>query len=589
MSINDSFIAYFLFVLLILVFIAFNSGTLWNKFKYSKLKDLIFYLNQWDILKIISNFYLNINIIYRKSFWIIFGFLCFAFGFHTICFMWGNHDWWLVEGTTLPWEGRAFEGRYAVYLFKKIFLNNTYLPLLYDFITFVILSLNAILLCIYWKLKKKVIYFVLCGLILTMQPFTLAMLFYIHMGPEVFMGITFVILALIISEKIISEKNSLITKIILSLLSITLINLSLAMYPVLINTIAVVLVGRIFIQSLDWNGSKEQFKICFRPYLVSITNIVLGILSYKIMVSYAIETNLDRYNTQILPLNELQERLLVLLKQSFNHLYDYGYPFISQGALWVFSAFFFLLFIYSCSKGTPRQKACRLFLLLSSLFTTQVAMLIANYYMEDPRIELFGLVFFQTLIAVCVFTQFKDLRNISVIIFSSIVFMFLINDLDCLRVWKLGFDAEKMLWNRITMRLENNPEFNVKKKYNILFVGKTTDDSMRIKFYNNEKTSVPSDELLYFSYNLSKLESLAFYYPVNFISQYFSPEMQDKKAYYEQLKRLYDAGILDKAKAWPDENGLIVWDDIILYVTDEKILEDYKKQLQEEYGVKNAD
>ena len=43
------------------------------------------------------------------------------------------------------------------------------------------------------------------------------------------------------------------------------------------------------------------------------------------------------------------------------------------------------------------------------------------------------------------------------------------------------------------------------------------------------------------------------------------------------------AGILDKAKVWPNKNGLIVWQDIILYVTDEKVLNNYKKQLEEEY------
>ena len=173
------------------------------------LKRLVNGLNKKDIIQAIAENYRNVDVIYRRAFWIIFGVLCFAFGFHAIQFMWGNHDFKFVGAFyPLAWSGRAFEGRYAVYLFKKLFLDGICSPFVYDVITFLFLALNAVLLCIYWKLERRVIYFVLCGLILTVQPFTLIMMYYVHMLPETFIGVTLVLIALMLTEKIAFGKGS---------------------------------------------------------------------------------------------------------------------------------------------------------------------------------------------------------------------------------------------------------------------------------------------------------------------------------------------------------------------------------------------
>ena len=220
--------------------------------------------NRSDVLQVIAKSYSDVDVVYRRAFWIIFGVLCFAFGFHAIQFMWGNHDWNFVGNfNLLPWDQRFFEGRYAIYLFKKAFLRGVYLPLIYDVVSFLFLALNAVLLCTYWKLEKRVAYFVLCGLILTAQPFTLSMMYYVHMLPEVFIGVTFVLIALVLGDKIAFEKSSRVRKVVFPLISIILINLSLAAYPVLINTIAVVFIGRLLVQSFEWDGSWRHFKSRF--------------------------------------------------------------------------------------------------------------------------------------------------------------------------------------------------------------------------------------------------------------------------------------------------------------------------------------
>ena len=550
------------------------------------LKRLVNELSKKDIVQVIAENYRNVDVVYRRAFWIIFGVLCFAFGFHAIQFMWGNHDWGIVLS---PRNTRYFmlTERYALFSFKNTVLGGTYLPLIYDVVSFLFLVLNAVLLCIYWKLEKRVAYFVLCGLILTVQPFTLSMMYYVHMLPEVFVGVTFALIALMLGEKIAFDKNSRTRKVVFSLLSIVLINLSLAMYPVLINTIAVAFVGRLLVQSFGWDGSWKRLKSYFVPFAISVVNIVLGIVLYKTMLSFVFPPRADRYNAQTLHFSQFPERIWTLFKQSFHQLYEYPYPFISQAVLWIFLCFTILIALHICLTGNIKQKIVRLILLGGALFATQSAMMIAKYHIIDGRIELFGLAVFETLVTVLVFTNLQKMHNLSILAATGVVWVSIVNDLDCLRVWKLGFDAEKMLWNRVMARMENQKDFDVNRKYDIVQIGAPI--SLRSRFY---RKSYPSngfhdhaENLLSFSYDArwDLFHAHEFYYQTDFRGERPRPDRPNDPKYKAQLKRLWEAGILDKASAWPHENGLIVWKDVILFVTDAKALENCKKQLTKEF------
>ena len=543
-------------------------------------------MHKGDIIETVFKVYSNIDVTYRRAFWVIFSVLCFVFGFHTIQFMWGNHDWEMCARLQ-NWGEYTWIGRYALTSFKKIFLNSIYLPIINDVVTFLFLSLNAVLLCVYWKLPKRIAYLVLCGLILTVQPFTLALMWFVHMIPETFVGASFALTALIISEKTAFGQASLMRKVGFTILSILLINLSLAMYPVLLNIITVAFVGRLLVQSFEWDGSWEECKSHFAPFAVSVLNIVLGVLSYKVMLTWVFQPA-EFYNTQTLSLDRLPERLLILLKQSFHQLYEYNYPFISQAVLWVFLCFTILVALYICLTGNFKQKIVRLILLGGALYATQTAMIIANTHMIAARVELFGLVVFETLMAVLIFTKLKKIHNLTVIVTTGVIWVSVINDLDCLRVWKLGFDAEKMLWNRVLARMEEQTGFNAYKKYKIIQVGLPI--SMRPRFYEKSLPSVPFHDwgfsLLTASYDFpapGRFCSYEFYYPTAFRDgERFHPDIKNTR-YKAQLKRLWEAGVLDRACAWPHKNGIIVWKDIILFITDAVLLEKYKKQLAQEF------
>lgn len=569
--------AVFAFLYFLIVF------SLLPKSLIQKLRLFLEKFNQKDLLQIIQNAYFGVDPFLRRSFWIIFACLCFAFGFHTTEYMFGNHDWQYLTYDTRSWSHFAMMGRYALNVVKETFLGNTYLPVVYDVVTFLFMALNAVLLCVYWRLEKRLAYFVLCGLILTAQPFTLTLIYYIHMIPETFMGVTFLLAGLLISEKIGFENQPRKKKMTNCFLAIVLFNLSLAMYPVLINTLAVAFMGRLLIQSFKWDGSLKQFKTLLMPYKVTALNIVLGIVLYKGLLAFMFPVQ-DLYNTQTLPLAQLPDRILVLLSQSIRQLCGYDYPFISQLVLHLFLILTFVLAVYICSEKNKWSKGLRLLLLAAALFATQTSMIIAQNHIIEARVELFGLVVYETLVAVLFFKEFKKISNICLVAFGMAAFISIINDLDCLRVWKLGFDAEKMLWNRVLTRLEMQENFNPNFKYKIVQIGEPI--AMRPKYFGSYSKDFVGGAPggLTFAYDASwdVFHAYEFYYPTNFRqTPSINPETDDK-VYLAELKRLYDAGVLDKAQAWPHPKGLIVLDDVILYVTDQKALEKYKQKFLEE-------
>lgn len=437
------------------------------------------------------------------------------------------------------------------------------------------------LLCKYWRLEKRVIYYVLCGLVLTAQPFTLGMMYFVHMTPEVFIGVTCVLVALLLSEKVASLGVSSMGKIVYSLIAIVLINFALATYPVLLNTIAVAFVGKLLIQSFDWDGSRRQLKFYAGISMISAAHVIFGIALYKLVIIFVFPT-IRFYNTEMLPLAQVPERLVVLFKQCIHQLCEYDFPFITQWCLWIFLGLTILLALYICFTGNFKQKVVRLLLLFGSLLGTQTAMGTAKLCFPATRVELFGLVVFEVLVLVMVFKQIRKLRNVSVIAGSCFIFASIIADLDCLRVWKLGFDAEKMLWNRVLARLEIQKGFDPAKKFDIVEVGRTI--SMRPRYYVGGHHA-HTTHLLDHSYdpNFSVFAAQEFFYPAPFRKGCFSSYMgQKRKGYEARLKRLYEAGVLQRAEVWPKPNGLMVWKDIILFVTDGVELNNYREKFERE-------
>ena len=160
-----------------------------------------FYLIKTESLpQILYQSYKNINPLYRHTFWIVFIACNVVFGFHTIHFLWGNHDW----GAVLDGYGMFVEkytGRYTQNVISMFLQDEKLLPILNNILGFVGITLASVLLCAYLNLPKKLYIWVIVGFVLTLTPFTLTRMYYAYQFSGLFIAVAIGILGFVLAKK----------------------------------------------------------------------------------------------------------------------------------------------------------------------------------------------------------------------------------------------------------------------------------------------------------------------------------------------------------------------------------------------------
>lgn len=574
---------FILFCCFALMFVLFSS--LFLGIKICLLKSKVYKNRDWG--KAIISGYQSIDPVYRKSFWIVFLIINIVFGFHTVTFMWGNHDWNTVQSYD-AWNKWSYMGRYAGNWIKYILLGGAYLPVVSNVLAFAGLALTAVLLCIYWKAEKKILPFVLCGLVLSIQPYTLEWLYYVNALPDFLIMPALMVTGFILADKSV-EIVSIRKKIFLNLIAVAFMNFGLATYPSLLNLLAVVLTGSIMLDVLRQDGETGLNQI-IKKKSAAVIDVVLACFLFKavlICLAYAKILSPSVYTIQSLPLNQIPHRIIECVKAAFSQMYWYKFIFISNTVTMIFALLFILsLICILFSKKELRQKVLALVLFFGALIATKSDSMISNQpHFVEPRIDLFGLVYFQVLILVVLFEAPQAFKNMAVMLSVVVAWISAVNDSYVLRAWKLGFEAEKMMWNRMLYRLETQPEFDANKTYTLIQIGHFS--GAREKFIPKIAKKIVAGGMGGHVYDphWRPFSAHQAFYPVELqIKQKFNSiqfSVLSNDSYRKVMEDLYKNGVLQKAKAWPKENSLIVYKDIILVVADEAALEKILKEIDD--------
>ena len=531
----------------------------------------------------IASGYKSIDPVYRKAFWIVFGIINFVFCFHTVTFMWGNHDWGFIYDS-ISWKADLYMGRYSAHWIKNIFLDGRYLPVISNVLTFAGLALTSVLLCIYWKVKKNVLAFVLCGLALSIQPFTLEWLYYVSALPDLYIMPAFVITGFILADSSV-ETGSIRKKICLNLMAVAFMNFGLGTYPPFLNILAVVFTGAVTLELIRGMSLTQTVK----SKSAALLDIVLACLSYKAVLIYSEKAGIlspSMYTIQSLPLKEMPQRIVKCVKAAIEQLFTYDFPFMPNAIAVIFTVLLGLAIINILSgKENIRKKALVFVMLAGALLATKSAAIIAkSEQFFVPRIDAFGLIYFRVLTIAVLFEAGRiTYRNITIFLTSVSLWISAVNDFRAQNVWKQGFEAEKMRWNRMLFRLETQDAFDPDETYDIVQIGNFS--GARKNFYAPQKAKRGSSGLLGHSYDpkWSPFRAQKFFYSdvlktnLHFNSIYAG----DNREYIDAITDLYAAGVLQKAQAWPKENSLIVYKNIILLVADEKELEAILEKMEQ--------
>ncbi len=543
-----------------------------------------------DFVDFISQKYREISENDRKIFWSIFLVLNFMFIFHTINYLWGHDDWWAINFQTNI-DASFFNGRFGSYFLKTIFFQGQLLPVINNVFAFLGFTLGAISLLKYWELDNKVKYFVIAGLMFVCSPFTNAWLHFQHSIIESLWLILFIVVGLNFAIKYkITER---LRYFVCNFVSIFLFLLCLSIYQPCLNAVMVILFGKLFIKSIE--GKFKELVFIFRN---SIVNVCISLFLYFVIYKICQTRNIidsALYNQQFANNISIFTQLKSAFMAIFIELYNYE-KILMPSIITKLFAIIVVLALCVCVKKVLTEKTDVLkklfvssFVLFLMLFTSQIVQIASEYNVFGaPRIVFFGTWIVHIFLLVLVFKYANiKVKNIVYLICLVLFFNYITVNFVSQKSFKFGTIAEVFRINRVTERIEQNKNFEPNKAYKLLVVGEF--QPIRKNYVGKFNGSfawefadasiipnyAPADALTFYNDELN-VNELFIYNPYRFESEAKKSlaKLHENKIVIQKIKKH-----LKELESWPDENCIIIDDDLIIFVIDKVSLEQLKQDL----------
>lgn len=431
-----------------------------------------------DIIELVKKSFAKIDEIDKKTFLWIFVALNVMFIFHTINFLFGNHDWWAIKDG-VQWDTFFFNGRFSATAIKMILLNGQVLPILNNLIAFFFYALGSVLLLNYWNAPKNILQRVLIGFVLTLTPFTNVWLWFAYHTIENLSIPFFVTLGLILTIK---NFDNIYCAILQKVLSVVFLTLALGIYPSAIVNILTIFSCKFLLDNLS-DGIFE-FKRVFLKHKWSFINIALSFISYKLILLYMGYKNLlaDVINIQSAGIEQILQNILPAMKAAFQQMFNYRFICMPQNITILFAVLFVLLILFGIynvlvSKSSKIDKLKKIIiysiLALAPLFATKVASILAlKNVFYSIRIDIYGLVFLRGMIVLLLFKYGNNfIKNITYLLVVAILWISLIANFVCQKSLKLAHTSEFMRMNRMIQELYLNKDFVKGKGYKLISIG----------------------------------------------------------------------------------------------------------------------
>ena len=526
-------------------------------------KKIIHLCNDYDWAEECVKFYQSIPLVYRRSFWVLFGFINLAFLFHTMHFMWGNEDWGAIRSVINHDEGIQ-KGTFSAYWLQELIFDGKILPVANNLWAFAGLSLSAVLLAVYWNLPQRVLPIVVAGLLFAVTPYTLSVLYFVKTSLGLCWQPVLALVALMLAEK---HPLSDIRTYICNIVSVLLFLVALGTYMPIINFIALAILGRIFLKTVYADIS---IKDVAKRSLQGLANFTAALLIYWLILFLLEETGQLKQsgiNFETPLLNSI-----ILFKYAFAQ-FAIPLPFMDITYKVIYLIFILLALFTMIFKAPSGKAASRGLIIFPCLI---LATMLALVFAHDPidnfgRISFYGLPFFYMLMFVLLLRLSGSyIYRVTFVLAFLLIFMNYVRIAYAEKVWKFGWDAETKLAERIITRLEKMPEFNIDKQYKLLQIG---EKSLRAKYYLKGAHEAFNGELLgraYYPAGAAK-DAYNFFYQTDFLA-----DDAHNEAFQEPAIRNY---LLNQARAWPAKESLFIYGDYIVLILDDKVLENVQKQL----------
>ncbi len=504
----------------------------------------------------------NMNPVLKQAFWLSFALINLTFLFHTVNFMFGDHDWNYVRGANY-WSEGAFEGRPLHFVLQSLFFDGQVLPILNNLLSFAAMALGGLLLAVYWRIPCTLLNYTLFAVFVSILPYTMVWLFY---AKDMLINLSLPLICvggLLLAEFAVKEQKPLY-----HLVAVLLFFFAFASYAAVINLLAVCLLGKVI---LDYTRG-DTIVVVFKKNILSVLDVAVALLLFKLLLMFS-SSVMTGYNTQTITLAYLPQKFIetctVMLTQFVTPIPFMEYKFKLLLLTLCVSALVLLLW-----QAGVKRSLIILGLIVIMLFASKLAFFVADERgqilaeMENfafvPRLDFYGLGYIYAFAAACIliFANGK-MRKISVILLIMAAFLSCVRDVYAQKVWKLGFDAEMKAHERIVSRVEQMKGFYADKQYRLLQIGSL---SLRSNYYRAQPKEAVSLDLLSTSFTPEFMSRIVY----NF---YYPRDIFYANASVTELSRKGKDFIRNQAKSFPAKDSVYIDGDIIVIILTEQALE----------------
>ncbi len=485
-----------------------------------------------------------------------------AFLYHSLNFMWGNHDVEFIK-SKLSLSSGLFEGRFTQFIPYWLLTDGQILPIVNNLIGFAFLVSALWLLARYWHLPQNTLTTVLFITFFATLPYTLSWLYFTFITISCLLWTFLIILGLHLCSYIHQEKH----KLTLSLFAVLCFYLSLGGYPPVINTIFVCLSAQITISYVFYHVSlKELFQI----HKYTLLNIIIAIVLFRLTLLFIPHDNV--YNLETTPFNLMPQKFLSILKISFQQ-FSLSLPYMEKSYKMTLCC---LVIIAIITTLLNTMNISRLIISVIMIFTTILAAATTTFLVIPhtefvARIDFYGLAFIYLFaFSLLLHQKIPFIKSITIISMFILIPWNITNDYRAQKNWQQGFTAEFQILDDIIERIENHPQFNPKRTYRFYQIG---DISLRRNYYQNNY-EYPEPFLLSLPYlaGWQGANLIEFYSPFSFI---------DKKTplLATDITTEVYRFITEDARPWPHPNSVYINKNIILIIYNQTGLTEFRQKI----------
>lgn len=540
---------------------------------------------EWDLFFIQR--YRALDVVYKKTFWTVFIILNIVFLYYNIHFIWGNHDWWFAKdgywGLIFP-EVTRVNGRFSAYWLNQV-IGGRFIPVVtVSFILFG-LSFTGVLLAYYWKLQKTFFNYLVLSLIVVLNPLVIYWLYFVcnvvsHLW----------CLPIVIGALIVSEKKSLYYFFIAYLLFF----FCLGVYPYIVNTIAVVFFAKIL---LTFCFEEHSISFLYQKFKRTLCCIVISLISYKVMIDVFIWTGIIEKvaRTSANLFGGSLDKFIIIVKDSFKILF-YTCPFYDTSIIQLISCISIVslitLFLFLKKYNIKISQLCFIIAGICLLpIVSNATSFIFGSTIVMARAFFYGEVFlFAFFVLIILKAKLVWAKNILIVCLIFLLPMNVYRLVDAQKLWKLEFDYENSLLERVLEEVELSPDYKLNENYTIIICGERP--FYAVSFYTEPVDSLDVSFLTRTSFHTQVFGAMMRFYRPQFnansvikIMRYddyrYLPDIVPDFEFINKLLPYHDV-LKNKLQQWPSKNFVLVQDNYIFIDFDNELLQTVITAMEEE-------